>query len=136
MVETSEALTVMIVDDEQLLRKVVEIYFGNRGYRVISAATGLDCLEKMRQSAPDAVLLDVMMPGMEGWEVCRRIREFSDVPVIMLTARALASDREMGVAAGVSDYVIKPTSLKELEARIRVLVRRPLSAAATDAPLP
>ena len=76
----------------------------------------------MQASEPDAVLLDVTMPGMDGWEVCRRIRETSDVPIIILTARAQESDREMGAAVGASAYVTKPVSLKELEARVRSLV--------------
>ena len=122
MAETSESLTIMIVDDDELIRKVVTIYFGNRGHRVINAVSGQDCLDKMKQGEPDALLLDVTMPGMDGWEVCRRIREFSAIPIIMLTARAQASDREMGVTVGASAYVTKPVSLKALEAEVRALV--------------
>lgn len=127
MVEASEALTVMIVDDDELIRRVVTIYFGNRGHHVINAVNGQDCLDKMQASQPDAVLLDVTMPGMDGWEVCRRIRETSNVPIIILTARAQESDREMGAAVGASAYVTKPVSLKELEARVRSLVTSRLS---------
>jgi two-component system response regulator ResD len=134
MAETSEALTVMIVDDDELIRKVVTIYFGNKGYRVISAMSGQDCLEKLRLSEPDAVLLDVTMPGLDGWEVCRRIRGFSAVPVIMLTARAQESDREIGVAVGADAYVTKPMSLKDLEAQVRAIVQRPSSAGNGDTP--
>ena len=122
MAEASESLTIMIVDDDELIRKVVTIYFGNRGHRVINAVSGQDCLEKIKQGEPDALLLDVTMPGMDGWEVCRRIREFSAIPIIMLTARAQASDREMGVTVGASAYVTKPVSLKALEAEVRALV--------------
>jgi len=122
MAEASESLTIMIVDDDELIRKVVTIYFGNRGHRVINAVSGQDCLDKMKQGEPDALLLDVTMPGMDGWEVCRRIREFSAIPIIMLTARAQASDREMGVTVGASAYVTKPVSLKALEAEVRALV--------------
>ena len=122
MAEASQALTIMIVDDDELIRKVVTIYFGNRGHHVVNAVNGQDCLDKLQVGEPDAVLLDVTMPGMDGWEVCRRIRETSDVPIIMLTARAQGSDREMGVAVGASAYVTKPMSLKELEARVRALV--------------
>jgi DNA-binding response OmpR family regulator len=131
--EPSDALTVMIVDDDDLIRNVVGIYFGNKGYRVISAVSGQDCLDKMRAGEPDAVLLDVTMPYMAGWEVCRRIRAFSAVPIIMLTARAQESDKEMGMAMGASDYVTKPVSLKDLEARIRALVHRSSSPAAPGA---
>jgi DNA-binding response OmpR family regulator len=122
MAEVSEALTIMIVDDDELIRKVVTIYFGNRGHHVVNAMNGQDCLDKMQASEPDAVLLDVTMPGMDGWEVCRRIRVTSDVPIIILTARAQESDRKMGAAVGASAYVTKPVSLKELEARVRSLV--------------
>ena len=122
MVEASKPLIIMIVDDDELIRKVVTVYFGNRGHHVVSAVNGQDCLDKMQASEPDAVLLDVTMPGMDGWEVCRRIRETSAVPVIILTARAQASDREMGVTVGASAYVTKPVSLKALEAEVRALV--------------
>ena len=127
MAETPDPLTVMIADDDELIRKVVAIYFAGKGYRVIAAASGEECLAQMRLSEPDAVLLDVTMPAMDGWEVCRRIREFSAVPVIMLTARAQESDRDRGVAVGASAYVTKPVSLKELEARVRTLVQPPAS---------
>jgi DNA-binding response OmpR family regulator len=122
MSETPDALTVMIADDDELIRRVITIYFGGRGYRVVAVAGGQECLAQLSLSKPDALLLDVSMPGMDGWEVCRRIRETSDVPIIILTARAQESDREMGAAVGASAYVTKPVSLKQLEARIRSLV--------------
>ena len=100
MNETPAALTVMIADDDELIRKVIVIYFSARGYRVVAVASGPECLAQLRVNEPDALLLDVTMPGMDGWEVCRRTREFSAVPIIMLTARAQESDRKMGVAAG------------------------------------
>jgi two-component system, OmpR family, alkaline phosphatase synthesis response regulator PhoP len=132
MSERPDALTLMIVDDDELIRKVITIYFSGRGYRVVAVASGLECLAQMRLSEPDALLLDVTMPSIDGWEVCRRIREFSTVPIIMLTARAQESDREMGVIVGASAYVTKPVSLKELEARIRTLVQPPASANEAD----
>jgi DNA-binding response OmpR family regulator len=132
MAETSNALTVMIVDDDELIRRVITVYFGNRGHRVISAVGGQECLEKLALDEPDAVLLDVTMPGLDGWEVCRRIRGFSAVPVIMLTARAQESDREMGLAVGADAYVTKPVSLKELEARVRAISRRPPPVSSGD----
>ena len=124
MIEEADKLTVMVVDDDELIRKVVKIYFTNRGHRVMSAVDGQDCLQQLRSSKPDVILLDVTMPGLDGWEVCRRIREFSDVPVAMLTARAQEADREKGAMMGANAYVTKPVSLKELDARIRDLVRR------------
>jgi DNA-binding response OmpR family regulator len=126
----------MIVDDDELIRKVVTIYFGNRGHHVINAASGQDCLDMIKQGEPDALLLDVTMPGMDGWEVCRRIREFSPVPIIMLTARAQASDREMGVTVGATAYVTKPVSLKELEARVRLVVQSSVAPHEADASSP
>jgi DNA-binding response OmpR family regulator len=122
MSETPAVLTVMIADDDELIRRVTSIYFSGRGYRVVVVASGQECLAQLRSGEPDALLLDVMMPGMDGWELCRRIREFSAVPIIMLTACAQESDREMGAAAGASAYITKPVSLKELEARVRALV--------------
>ena len=133
MVEASEALTILIVDDDELIRKVVTVYFGNRGHHVVNAVNGQDCLDKLQASQPDAVLLDVSMPGMDGWDVCRRIRETSDVPIIILTARAQESDREMGVAVGASAYITKPVSLKELDARVRALVTSRVSLNPADA---
>jgi len=121
MVEASEALTIMIVDDDELIRKVITIYFSGRGHRVTAVASGQECLITLRSCEPEVLLLDVTMPTMDGWEVCRRIREFSTVPIIMLTARAQESDRLIGIAAGANAYVTKPVSLKELEAKVRSL---------------
>jgi DNA-binding response OmpR family regulator len=123
MSETVDALTVMIADDDELIRKVITIYFSGRGYRIVAVSSGQECLVQLRASEPDALLLDVTMPGIDGWETCRHIREFSAVPIIMLTARAQESDRLMGMAAGANDYVAKPVSLKDLEARVRALVQ-------------
>jgi DNA-binding response OmpR family regulator len=136
MSETADALTVMIADDDDLIRKVITIYFNGRGYRIVAVSNGQECLAQLQASEPDALLLDVTMPGIDGWETCRRIREFSAVPIIMLTARAQASDRLMGIAVGANDYVAKPVSLKELEARVRALVQpsvAPHEANASDA---
>ena len=113
---------VMIVDDDALIRRALTIYLGNRGYEVVGAVNGDDCLDKLSIDVPDIILLDVMMPGMDGRETCRRIREFSEVPIILLTARAEESDRELGIAAGANGYITKPVSLKEVEARVRALL--------------
>ncbi len=130
MGETPGSLTILITDDDELVRKVITIYLSGKGYRVIAAASGQECLAQMSLGEPDAILLDVTMPYMDGWEVCRRIREFSAVPIIMLTARAQESDKEIGISVGASEYVTKPVSLKELEARIRALVQPPVPPAA------
>ena len=117
----------MIVDDDALLRRAVTIYLNNRGYEVIGAVNGNDCLTKLNAKVPDVVLMDVMMPGLDGRETCRRIREFSEVPIILLTARAQETDREQGIAAGANGYITKPVSLKEVEARVRALLPSPAS---------
>ena len=124
--------TVMIVDDDALIRRAVTIYLSNRGYEIIGAVNGSDCLVKLSPKMPDVILLDVMMPGMDGRETCRRIREFSEVPIILLTARAQESDRLQGIAAGANGYLTKPMSLKEVEARVRALLPSPSSESATD----
>jgi DNA-binding response OmpR family regulator len=124
MAEPSDDLTVLVVDDDELIRKLVDTYLGGCGYRVLCAANGADGLEQVRLHLPDVVLLDVTLPGMDGWETCRRIREFSDVPILMLSARAQLSDREKGFASGADDYITKPMSLKDMEMRIREAVRR------------
>ena len=133
MAEVSEALTIMIVDDDELIRKVVTIYFGNRGHHVVNAMNGQDCLDKMQASEPDAVLLDVTMPGMDGWEVCRRIRVTSDVPIIILTARAQERRSEDGGRsrrqrvcdqAGVAEGVGSPSSVSGDAARFFERCRR------------
>ena len=123
---------VMIVDDDALIRRAVTIYLGNRNYEVMGAVNGSDCLAKLSPKMPDVILLDVMMPGMDGRETCRRIREFSEVPIILLTARAQESDRSQGVAAGANGYITKPVSLKEVEARVRALLQSPASDGNTD----
>lgn len=132
MGETPATLSVMVVDDDDLVRKVITIFFTGKGYRVLTAASGQECLAQMSPNPPDAVLLDVTMPSMDGWEVCRRIRAFSAVPIIMLTARAQEADKDTAVLVGASAYVTKPVSLKELDARIRALVAPPASPHAVD----
>jgi DNA-binding response OmpR family regulator len=113
---------VMIVDDDALIRRALTIYLSNGGYEVIGAVSGSDCLNKLSHVMPDVILLDVMMPGLDGRETCQRIREFSDVPIILLTARAQESDRMQGMAVGANGYITKPVSLKDVEARVRALL--------------
>jgi DNA-binding response OmpR family regulator len=125
---------VMIVDDDALIRRAVTIYLGNRDYEVIGAVNGSDCLAKMSPKIPDVILLDVVMPGMDGCETCRRIREFSEVPIILLTARAQDTDRAQGIAAGANGYVTKPMSLKEVEVRVRAFLEPPASNGSADTP--
>jgi len=124
LVEILQQLTVLVVDDDESIRMLLEIYFGSRGYRVVCAADGEEGLELMRHDLPDVVLLDGMLTGMDGWEVCRHMREISNVPILMLSGRAQDSDREKGLAAGADGYITKPVSMKELHLKIQEVVSR------------
>jgi len=117
-------VSVLIIDDDNQLVKAVEIYLTKAGYRVFTAGDGRSGLEVIYHQQPSLVLLDLMMPRVDGWEVCRRIREVSDLPVIVLTARGQEADKVRGLKMGADDYVTKPFSLKELEARIQAVLRR------------
>jgi two-component system KDP operon response regulator KdpE len=114
----------LIVEDDADLVRALEVYFSRVGYHVIPAANGLEGLQKLYNERPDIVLLDIAMPKMDGWEVCRRIRELSDVPIVILTARVQEEERVRGLKLGADDYVVKPFSLKELEARLEAVQRR------------
>ncbi len=119
-----EQRTILVVDDDQGLRELVRISLEHEGYRVIQAANGLECLSAVREQQPDLVILDVMMPEMDGLEACSRLREFSHVPVLMLTAKVQSIDIITGLDKGADDYLIKPFNMDELTARIRALLRR------------
>ena len=125
---TSESVptkeTILIVDDELSIRRILKTRLSINGYSVISAADGEDALSLFKQYHPDLVVLDVMMPKLDGYGVCQEIRQYSDVPIIMLTALGDISDRITGLELGADDYVMKPFSPKELEARIRSVLRR------------
>ncbi len=118
----------LIVDDDEGLLRALELYFGRHGYHVIKAQKGSEGLRKLYETHPDLVCLDVMMPGIDGWEVLRRIREMTDLPVIMLTARGAETERVKGLKLGADDYVSKPFSMRELEARIEAVLRRSRSS--------
>jgi two-component system alkaline phosphatase synthesis response regulator PhoP len=116
--------TVLVVDDEKHIVQLVKLYLGNEGYQVEVAHDGQDALEKVRLVRPDLVVLDLMLPKVSGLEVCRQLRQESDVPIIMLTARDESEDRVAGLELGADDYVTKPFSPRELRARIKALLRR------------
>ena len=116
--------TVLVVDDESRMVRFVKMNLDLEGYLTLEANSGLQALEKVRDHQPDLVLLDVEMPGMDGFETLRRIREISDTPVIMLTVRADEDDRIRGLDLGADDYVTKPFSPRELSSRIRAVLRR------------
>lgn len=119
-----DATKLLIIDDDQTLVNALKLYLTKAGYTVFTGANGLEGLQLLYNERPDLVILDIMMPKMDGWEVCKRIRELSDVPIIMLTARDQETDRVMGLRMGADDYVAKPFSLKELEARLEAVLRR------------
>ena len=118
------AISVLVVEDDPNIRELLQLYLEKEGYAVTLAADGGQGLEKFRAIAPNLVLLDVMMPVMDGWEVCKAIREAGSTPVIMLTAKGETDDKVMGLKAGADDYVTKPFEMKELLARIEAVLRR------------
>jgi two-component system, OmpR family, response regulator len=119
-----DALSVVYIEDDVRLARLVEKYLQSHGVVVTLAENGVDGISAVMRTRPDVVLLDVMMPGIDGFEVCRLLRRRSDVPIIMATARGHESDRVVGLEGGADDYLIKPFSPRELLARIRAHVRR------------
>jgi DNA-binding response OmpR family regulator len=121
-----EATRLLIIDDDTALVKAMTLYLTSAGYEVMTAAGGREGLRKLYAEQPDLIVLDIMMPDMDGWQVCCHIREALSVPIIMLTARGQEAERVKGLRMGADDYVVKPFSLKELEARIQTILRRSL----------
>jgi DNA-binding response OmpR family regulator len=115
---------VLIVEDELTLRETLEYNLTRQGYEVSSAADGLTGLAMARQESPDLIILDVMLPGMDGFEVCRILRQEMSMPILMLTARADEVDKVVGLELGADDYLTKPFSMRELLARVKGLLRR------------
>ncbi len=128
MVESKK--TILIADDEERMRRILTDYLRIKGYDTVEAGDGGAALALFEATQPDMVLLDVMMPVMDGWEVCRRIRQHSQVPVIMLTARTGEEDELTGFSLGADEYIAKPFSLKILLARVEALFRRGAGAPA------
>jgi len=120
--------TVLVVDDEAPLVNLVTGYLQREGFEVLSAYDGPAALDLVRTHQPEVVLLDVMLPGLDGIEVCRQLRQFSDAYVLMLTARTEEIDRIVGLSVGADDYVTKPFSPRELVARVKAMLRRPRSS--------
>jgi two-component system KDP operon response regulator KdpE len=119
-----EKTKLLIVEDDDKLVKAIKLYLTKRGYEIIAAADGREGLQRMHLHRPDVIILDIMMPKLDGWQACRRIRELSDVPIIMLTARAQVADRVKGLKMGADDYMVKPFSIRELEARVQAVLHR------------
>jgi len=129
-------LRVLVVDDEEKTVASVRLYLEHAGFDVSTAGDGRTALALARaQPAPDLIVLDLMLPGLDGLEVCRRLREESAVPIIMLTARSSEEDRLEGLDLGADDYVVKPFSPRELAARVRAVLRRSSGAIAEGAPI-
>jgi len=115
---------VLVVDDDVKTVELVRLYLNRDGYQVLTAYDGVEALRLARESYPDLIVLDLMLPDIDGLEVCRTLRHESDVPIIMLTARTTDQDKLTGLDLGADDYVIKPFSPKELAARVRAVLRR------------
>jgi two-component system response regulator RegX3 len=128
----SVSRTILLVEDEPTLRETLAYNLEQDGYRVITAADGREALERFRAQPPDLLVLDLMLPELSGMEVCRIVRQVSDVPILMLTARDSEIDKVVGLEVGADDYVTKPFSLRELQARIRALLRRTDATLATE----
>lgn len=115
---------ILLIEDEKSIASFISMYLEKEGYAVTAAASGEDGLALAADNCPDLVLLDVMLPGIDGFEVCRRLRRDSDVPVIMLTARDGSTDKVVGLELGADDYVTKPFEPRELVARVKAVLRR------------
>ena len=115
---------ILVVDDEPQIVKLAQDYLERNGFRVVSAGDGTVAIDIARQQRPDLVVLDLSLPGTDGLDVCRELRRDSDVPIVMLTARAEETDRLIGLELGADDYITKPFSPRELVARVRAVLRR------------
>ena len=126
--------TILVADDEASIRRILETRLSMIGYKVVTASDGKEALKLFKDYEPDLVVLDVMMPKLDGYGVCQELRKDSDVPIVMLTALGDVADRITGLELGADDYVVKPFSPKELEARIATILRRVGPAPTVDEP--
>ena len=115
---------ILVVDDDEHIRELASLYLGKEGFRVECAADGTTAAEKVRTGEPVLVVLDLMLPGKSGYEVCKEVRQQSDVPIIMLTARNEDVDKIVGLELGADDYLTKPFNPRELVARVKAILRR------------
>lgn len=115
---------ILVIDDEERIRHLVRMYLENEGYTVDEAENGREALDKFHKGNYALLIIDLMMPEVDGWNVCREVRHDSDIPIIMLTARGEEFDRVLGFELGADDYLVKPFSTKELVARVKALLRR------------
>jgi DNA-binding response OmpR family regulator len=132
-VASSQAQTVLVVEDEPSISSFVSLYLKNAGYKVKAVASGADALAQVEAEEPALVVLDLMLPDIDGIEVCRRIRQRRDIPILMLTARDEDIDKIIGLEVGADDYMTKPFNPRELVARVKSILRRSTPARATSA---
>jgi DNA-binding response OmpR family regulator len=124
--------SILVVEDEPSIAEVVGLYLGRAGYDVRTVGDGLAALDEVERHEPDLIILDLMLPGLDGYEVTRRVRARGDTPIIMLTARKSEVDRIAGLEMGADDYVVKPFSAQELVSRVRAVLRRANAPAPSD----
>ncbi len=115
---------VLIVDDDENIVELIRLYLEKEGFETVTANNGVKAVELFKSEAPSIVILDVMMPEMDGWQVCREIRRVSNIPIIMLTAKGETFDKVLGLELGADDYMVKPFETKELTARVKAVLRR------------
>jgi len=132
--EATPRVRILVVDDEPPIVELVRGYLERDGYEVLVAADGPSAIQSARAVGPDVIVLDLMLPGLDGIEVCRQVRTFSDAYILMLTARAEEVDRIVGLSVGADDYLVKPFSPRELVARVKALLRRPRTSVAATLP--
>lgn len=123
---------ILVVDDDLNICELLRLYLTKEGYEVVIANDGAAAVTSFREESPSLVLLDIMLPKLDGWQVCREIRKFSETPIIMLTAKGEVFDRVLGLELGADDYVVKPFDTKEIVARIKAVLRRSASSVAEE----
>ena len=115
---------ILVVDDDEHICELIRLYFEKEGFAVNIANDGNKAIESFKSATPDVVILDIMLPGADGWQVCREIRKISQVPIIMLSAKGETFDKVLGLELGADDYMVKPFETKELIARVKAILRR------------
>ncbi len=123
---------ILVVDDDLNICELLRLYLTKEGYNVVIANDGVSAVTMFQEENPSLVLLDIMLPKLDGWQVCREIRKFSETPIIMLTAKGEIFDRVLGLELGADDYVVKPFDTKEIVARIKAVLRRSAASAAEE----
>lgn len=123
---------ILVVDDDLNICELLRLYLTKEGYNVVIANDGVSAVTMFQEESPNLVLLDIMLPKLDGWQVCREIRKFSETPIIMLTAKGEVFDRVLGLELGADDYVVKPFDTKEIVARIKAVLRRSASSAGEE----